>query len=148
MWLCVCENIMKHFTACNIQFPEWRRLTLCSCVMTILTSWKGLCGYERDDMSCQDFCTMCLLRTLTTSHYSICMLHVIPVVQHLNVVFSCCFSFCDDFTNWEYCCCESAIIYSMDGNPPVPFHRSLPLHERGASTQTICVFLSLWSMSF
>ena len=23
--------------------------------MTILTSWKGLCGYDRDDMSCQDF---------------------------------------------------------------------------------------------
>ena len=57
------------------------------------------------------------------------------------------FSFCDDFINWEYCC-ESAIIYSMDGNPPVPFNRSLPLHERGATTQTICVFLRLWSMSF
>ena len=36
--------------------------------------------------------------------------------------------FCDDFTNWEYCC-ESAIIYSMNGKPPVPFNRSLPLHE-------------------
>ena len=36
--------------------------------------------------------------------------------------------FCDDFTNWEYCC-ESVIIYSVDGNPPVPFNRSLPLHE-------------------
>ena len=57
------------------------------------------------------------------------------------------YSFCDDFINWEYCC-ESAIIYSMDGNPPVPLNRSLPLHERGASTQTICVFWRLWSMSF
>ena len=76
MWLCVCENIMKHFTACNIQFPECRRLTLCSCVMTILTSWKGLCGYDKDDMSCQDFCTVCLLRTFP-SHFSICKQHVI-----------------------------------------------------------------------
>ena len=57
------------------------------------------------------------------------------------------FSFCDDFTNWESCC-ESAIIYFMDGNPPVPFNRPLPLHAHGASTQTICVFLRLWSMSF
>ena len=32
---------MKHFTACNIQFPECRRLTLFSCVKTILTSWKA-----------------------------------------------------------------------------------------------------------
>ena len=76
MWLCVCENIMKHFIACNIQFPECRRLTLCSCVMTILTSWKGLCGYDIDDMSCQDFCTVCLLRTFP-SHFSICKQHVI-----------------------------------------------------------------------
>ena len=127
MWLCVCENIMKHFTACNIQYPECRHLTLFSCVMTILTSWKGLCGYDRDDMSCQDFCTVCLLRTFP-SHYSICKQHVILVVQHLHVVFSCFLIFCDDFTNWDYCC-ESAIIYSMNGNPPVPFNRSLPLHE-------------------
>ena len=32
---------MKHFTACNIQFPECRRLALFGCVMTILTSWKA-----------------------------------------------------------------------------------------------------------
>ena len=78
---------MKHFIACNIQFLECRRLTLFSCVMTILTFWKGLCGYDRD-MSCQDFCTVCLLRTFP-SHYSICKQHVIPAVQHIHFVFSC-----------------------------------------------------------
>ena len=79
---------MKHFTACNIKFPEYRRLTLFSCLMTILISWKGLCGYDRDGMSCQDFCTVCLLRTFP-SHYSICKQHVIPVVHDVHVVFSC-----------------------------------------------------------
>ena len=39
-------------------------------------------------MSCQDFCTMCLLRTFP-SHYSLCKQHVISAVQHLHVVFSC-----------------------------------------------------------
>ena len=64
-------------------------LTLFRCVMTILTSWKGLCGNDRGDMSCQGFCTVCLLKTFP-SQYSICKQHVIPDVQRLHVVFSCC----------------------------------------------------------
>ena len=61
--------------ACKIQFPECRRLTLSrfSCVMTILTSRKGLCGHDRDDMSCQDFCTVCLL---SVENFSISSLHL------------------------------------------------------------------------
>ena len=104
-----------------------RRLNLFSYVMTILTSWKGLCGYDRDDMPCQDFCTVCLLRTFP-SHFSICKQHVIPAVQHLHVVFLVIF-FCDDFTNWEYYC-ERAIIFCGQQTPPVPFKRSLPVHEQ------------------
>ena len=132
MWLCVCDippsPSMKHFTAYKIQFPECTRLTLFSCVMTILISWKGLCGYDRDDMSCQDFCTVCLLRTFP-SYYSICKQHVIPAVPHLHVVFSCFLGFfCDDFTNWEYYC-ESAIIFCGPQTTRVPFNRSLLVHE-------------------
>ena len=150
MWLCVCENIIKHFTACNIQIPECRRLALFSCVMTILTSWKGLCGYDRDDMYCQDFCTVCLLRTFP-SHYSICKQHSCECKWFLlsstyMLYFLVFLSFCDDFTNWEYCC-ESAIIYSMDRNPlqfPLTVHYLYM--SCGASTKTICVFWRLWSM--
>ena len=90
-----------------------------SCVVMIET--------DRDDMSCKDFCTVCLLRTFP-SHHSICKQHVIPAVQPLHVVFSCFLIFCDDFTNWEYCC-ESAIISCAPQTPPVPFDRSLPVHE-------------------
>ena len=133
-------TIMKHFAACNIQFPECRRLTLLSCVMTILTSWKGLYGYDRDDMSCQDFCTVCLLRTFP-SHYSICKQHMILVVQHLHV-FSCFLIFCDDFINWEYCC-ESAIILCGPQTPPVPFNRSLLVHELWCIYQNNIWFLKI-----
>ena len=126
MWLCVCDMppiMMKHSTAWKIQFPECKCLTIFSCVMTILTSWKGLCGYDRDDMSCQDFCTVCLLRTFP-SHYSICKQHVVPAVQYLHVVFSCFLIFCDVITNWEYYC-VSAIIFCGSQTPPVPFNHSL-----------------------
>ena len=75
----------------------------------------------------QCVCFLCLLKTFL-SHYSICKQHVIPAVQHLHVVFSCFLSFCDDFTNWEYCC-EGAIIFCGPQTPPVPFNRSLPVHE-------------------
>ena len=153
MRLCVCDthpNIMKHFNACNIQFPECRCLTLFSCVMTILTSWKGLCDYDRDDMSCQDFCTVCLLKTFPP-HYSICKQHMIPAVQHLHVVFSCFLIFCDDFTNWEYCC-QSDIIFCGLQPPPPPPQFLLIVHylcmRCGASTKTIYGFWKLWSMGF
>ena len=112
----------------------------------LCNDYSDLCGYDRDDMSCQDFCTVCLLRT-SPSHYSICKQHAIPVVQYLHGVFSCFLIFCDDFTNWEYCC-ESDIIYSMDGNPQFPLIVHYLYMSRGASTQTICVFLRLWSMGF
>ena len=39
-------------------------------------------------MSCQDFCTVCLLR-IFPSHYSICKQHVIAAVQHLHIVLYC-----------------------------------------------------------
>ena len=131
----------------NIQFPECRRLTLFSCVMTILTSWKGLCSYDRDNMSCQDFCTVCLLRTFP-SHYSICKQHVIPAVQHLHIVFSCFLLF--------------FVMISLTGNTIVrvllyPVDRKLlqfPLIVHylymscGASTKTIYGFWRLWSMGF
>ena len=119
MCLCVCENIMKHFTACNIQFPECRRLTLFSCVITILTSWKGLCGYYRDDMSCQDFCTVCLLRTFP-SHYSSCKQHVIPVVQYLHVVFYCFLIFSWWFHQLGILLWECYYIFYGPQPPPVP----------------------------
>ena len=61
------------------------QLQLCNDYFDIL---KGLCHYHSVDMYCQDFCTVCLLRTFP-SHYSIGKQHVIPAVQHLYVVFSC-----------------------------------------------------------
>ena len=126
--------------ACNIQFPECRRLTLFSYVMTILTSWNRLCGYDRNDMSWQDFCTVCLLRTFP-SHYSICKQHVIPDVQRLHV-FSCFLIFCDDFINW-WCCCESAIILCGPQTLPVPFNRLLPVHELWCIYQSNIWFLKI-----
>ena len=103
MWLCVCD-ISPHPPAPPMRaaFSSWVQtpypFQLCK---TIVTSWKGLCGYDRDDMSCQDFCTVCLLRTFP-SHYSICKQHVIRAAQHLHIVFSCFLIFCDAFTNWEF----------------------------------------------
>ena len=137
--------MMKHVTACKIQFSECRRLTLFSCVMIILTSWKGLCGHDTDDMSCQDFCSVCLLRTFP-SHYPICKQHAIPAVQHLHVVFSCLF----------------CVIISLIGNTIVrvlsysvdrkPLQFRLIVHylyvSCGASTKTIYGFWRLWSMGF
>ena len=129
MWLCVCDISpppppppMRAVFSSWVQTPY--PFQLCK---TIVTSWKGLCGYDRDDMSCQDFCTLCLLITFP-SHYSICKQHVIRAVQHLHVVFSCFLIFCDDFTNWEYYC-ESAIIFCGPQIPPVPFNSSLAVHE-------------------
>ena len=136
MWLCVCENIMKHFTACNIQFPECRRLTLFSCVMTILTSWKGLCGYDRDDKSCQVFCTVCLLRTFPC-HYSICRQHVIPVVQHLHVVFSCFFIFV--MISLIVNTVVRVLLYILwTATLQFPLIVHYLYMSRGASTQTMC----------
>ena len=90
MWLCVCDiSPPPPAPPMRAAFSSWVQtpypFQLCK---TIVTSWKGLCGYDRDDMSCQDFCTVCLLRTFP-SHYSICKQHVIRAAQHLHVVFSC-----------------------------------------------------------
>ena len=92
-------------------------------------------------MSCQDFCTVCLLRTFP-SHYCICKQHVIRAVQHLHVVFSCFLNFCDDFTNWEYYC-ESAIIFCGPQIPPVPFNPSLAVHELWCIYQNNIWFLKI-----
>ena len=65
---------------------------------------------------------------------------MIPAVQYLHVVFSCFLIFCDDFTNWEYCC-ESDIIFCGPQTPPVPFNRSLTVHELWCIYQNnICFF--------
>ena len=112
---------------------------LCNDYFDILTSWKGLCGYDRDHMFCQDFCTVCLLITFP-SHYS--KQHVIPAVQHLHVVFSCFLIFCDDFTNWEYCC-ESAIILCGPQTTPISFNSSLPVHELWCIYQNNICFLKI-----
>ena len=56
-------------------------------------------------------------------------------------------SFCDDFTNLEYCC-KSAIICRGPQTHPVPFNRSLPLHELWCiyRNHTPVSFWRLWSM--
>ena len=137
---------MKHFTACKIQFSECKRLTLFSYVMTILTSWKGLCGYDRDDISCQDFCTVCLLRTFP-SHHSICKQHVIPAVQHLHALFSCFLFFV--MISLIGNTIVRVISYSVDRKPlqfPLIFHYLYM--SCGASTKAIYGFWRLWSMGF
>ena len=148
MWLCVCDippppspPPMRAAFSSWVQTPY--PFQLCK---TIVTSWKGLCGYDRDDMSCQDFCTVCLLRTFP-SHYSICKQHVIRAVQHLHVVFSCFLIFCDDLTNWEYYC-ESAIIFCGPQILPVPVNPSLAVHELWYIYQNNICFWRLWSMGF
>ena len=134
----------KHLTACNIQFPECIGLTLFSCVMTILTSLKGLCGYERWHVLSR------FLHSVSVEKFSIpllyCKQHVIPAVQHLHIVFSC-FLFCDDFTKWVNCC-ERAIIFGGTQTPQVPFNHSLLLHELWYIYKTIYVFWRLWSTGF
>ena len=140
------RNIMKHFTVCNIQFPECRCLILFSCVITILTSWKGLCGYDRDDMSCQDFYTVCLLRTFP-SHYSICKQHLIPATQHLHVVFSCFLIFI--MISLIGHTVAGVLLYSVDHKPfQFPLIVSYLYMSCGASIKTIYGFWRLWSMGF
>ena len=92
-------------------------------------------------MSCQDFCTVCLLSTFR-SHYSVCKQHVIRAVQHLHVVFFLFSYFCDDFTNWEYYC-ESAILFCGPQIPPVPFNPSLAVHELWCIYQNNICFLKI-----
>ena len=144
MCLCACDippSCWSTCTACNIQFPECRRLTLFNCVMIL----QGLCPYDID-MSCQDFCTVCLLRnfpTITPSVSSMWFLLSSTCMLHF-VVF---LFFCDDFTNWEYYC-ESAIIFCGPQTPPVPLNVHYLYMSCGASTKTIYVFWRLWSMGF
>ena len=52
------------------------------------------------------------------------------------------FFFCDDVTNWE-CYCESAIIFCGPQTPPVPFNRSLPVHELWCIYQNNICFLKI-----
>ena len=137
-------NIMKHFTAYNIQFPECRR------------------------------CTVCLLRTCPSHYSICKQQHVIPAVQHLHAVFSCFrISFvmipligntivrvllysvdsnpCIFLISYIFVMIAlignnvvRVLLYSVDRNPPVPFNRSLSVHE------LLCIYLEdcgLWVSS-
>ena len=145
-------NIMKHFTACNIQFPECRR------------------------------CTVCLLRNCASHYSICIQQHVIPAVQHLHAVvfvflnfllmisligntvvgvllysvdrnpcfFLFSYIFCDDSTNWEYCRI-SVIIFCGPQPPQFPLivhYVHYMYMSCGASTKTIYVFWRLWSMDY
>ena len=146
MWLCVCENIMKHFTTCNIQFPECRRLTIFSCVMTILTSWKGLCGYDRDDMSCQEFCTV------SVENFSVPLLHLWEACDSCCPAPICCiilFSYIYVMISLIGNTVVRVLLHSVDRKSlqfPLIVHYFYM--SCGASTKTIYVFLRLWSMGF
>ena len=123
--------------------PECRRLTLFSWVKTILTSWKGLFGYDRDDMSCQDFCAVCLFHPITPSVSSMWF-----VLSRTYMLYFLVFLFfCDDFTKWVYYC-ESAIMFCGPQIPPVPFNPSLAVHELWCIYQNNICFWRLWSMGF
>ena len=116
---------------------------LCNDYFDIL---KGSSRYDRDDMSCQDFCTVCLLRTFP-SHHFICKQHVIPAVQHLYFVFSCFLIFV--MISLIGNTTVRVLLYSVDHKPlqcPLIVHH--PFMSRGVSTKTIYVFLRLWSMGF
>ena len=109
---------------------------LCNDYFAIL---KGLCRCDRDDITCQDLCTMCLLRTFP-SRYSICKQHVIPAVQHLYVVFSCFLIFCVIISLIGNTI-VGVLLYSVDLKPlqfPLIFHYLYM--SRGASTKTIYGF--------
>ena len=134
--------------ATRATFSSWgRRLTLFSCVMTILTSWKSLCGYDRDDMSCQDFCTVLSVEDFFPSHYSICKEHVIPAVQHLHVVFSCFLNFV--MISLIGNTIVGVLLYYVDRKPiQFPLIVNYLYMSCGASTKTIYVFWRLWSRGF
>ena len=64
--------------------PPHPNPTLCATFSSLSADTLPFSGVY---MSCQDFCTEYLLRTFPF-HYPICKQHVIPIVQHLHVVFS------------------------------------------------------------
>ena len=142
---------MKHFTACNIQCPGCRRLTRFSCVMTILTSWKGLCVYDRDDMSCQDFCTLTcvcweLFHPITPSVSSTWfLLSSTYMLYFLVFLFFVMISLIGNTV-------VRVLLYYVDRKPlqfplfPLIFHYLYM--SCGASTKTIYVFWRLWLMGF
>ena len=133
-------NTMKHITAWNIHFPECQRFTLFSYVMTILTSWKGLCGYDRD------FCTVCLLRIfhpITPSVSSMWfLLSSTYMLYFLVFLFSVMISLIGNTV-------VRVLLYSVDLKP-LQFHliANYLYMNCGASTKTIYVFWRLWSMGF
>ena len=136
---------MKHFTVCSIQFPECRRLTIFSCVMTILPSWKA-CVVMIETTLPQDLCTVSVenfFHPITPSVSSMWFLLSSTYMLYFLVFLF----FCDYFTNWEYYC-GSAIIFCGPQTPPVPFNLSLPVHEPWCIYQNNIWFWRLWSMGF
>ena len=137
---------MKHFTVCNIQFPECRRLTLFSCVMTFLTSWKACVVMIETTCPVKVFAqcvcwelfhpitpsvsSMWFLLSSTYMLYFLVFLFFVMISQIGNII-------------------VRMLLYSVNRKPlqfPLIFHYLYM--SRGASTKTIYVFWRLWSMGF
>ena len=110
-------------------------LQLCNDYFDIL---KGLCRYDRDDMSCQDFCTVCMLRNfhpITPSVSSMWFLLSSTYMLYFLVFwFFVMISLIGNII-------ARVLLYSVDCKPlqfPLIFHY-LNM-SRGASTKTIYVF--------
>ena len=137
--------MMKHLHCVQHSVP-WVQtpypFQLCNDYFDIL---QGLCPYDID-MSCQDFCTVCLLRnfpTITPSVSSMwfllsstCMLHFLVFLFFVMI------SLIGNTI-------VRVLLYSV-GRKPLQF--PLTVHylymSCGASTKTIYVFWRLWSMGF
>ena len=134
----------KHFTACNIQLSECRRLTFFSCVMTILTS-RNACVVTIETRCPVKIFAQCACWEFfhPISPSVSCMWFLLSSTYMLY--FLVLLFFCDDFTNWEYYC-ESAIIKPKPKLLQFPLIVHYLYMSCGASTETIYGFWRLWSM--
>ena len=136
--------MMKHFTACNIQFPECRRPTVFSCVMTILTSRKA--------------CVVMIGTTCPVKIFAQCvwweLFHPItPSVSSMRFLLSSTYML--NFLVFLFFVMISLIgntivrvlLYSMDRKPiQFPLIVNYLYMSCGASTKIINGFWRLWSM--
>ena len=115
---------------------------LCNDYFDIL---KGLCRYHRDDMSCQDFCTVCweLFHPITQSVSSMWFLLSSTYMLYFFVfLFFVMISLIGNTI-------ARVLLYSVDRKPhPFPLIVHYLYMSHGASTKTIYGFWRLWSMGF
>ena len=145
MWVCACDippSWWSTCTACNNQFPECRRLTLFSCVMTSLTSCKA-CVLMIETCPVKIF-AQCLLRTFPTITLSVSsMWFLLSSAYMLHFLVFLFFVMISLIGNTIV----RVLLYSVARKPlQFPLTVYYLYMSCGASTKTIYVFWRLWSM--